>query len=89
MCDPESQSDSTKPKFWNRLDEVSCARSLRLAVIGNLYREDQISREDAIEILSGCLEPGNESTKYDDSQWLDSMPVTLAWKVDTPATKGE
>lgn len=46
------------------------ARMLRLAVIKNLLGQGAISADDARELLSGCLTPGDETTRVDDSGLL-------------------
>jgi hypothetical protein len=53
------------------------ARIIRINTVGELLNKKLITRNDAIEILSGCLEPGNISTLYDDSGLLD-LPHDLA-----------
>jgi len=47
------------------------ARFLRIAVIHNLLESGCLDRADAIEILQGCLTPGDETTRQDDSHMLD------------------
>lgn len=47
--------------------ETLTARALRMAVIQAQYDEGNISEADARELLRGCLTPGDESTRYDDS----------------------
>lgn len=47
------------------------ARFLRIAVIHNLLESGYLDRADAIEILQGCLTPGDETTRQDDSHMLD------------------
>lgn len=46
---------------------ISVARSLRLAVIQGQYDVGNLSKEQAQELLSGPLTPGNESARFDDS----------------------
>jgi len=46
------------------------ARALRLAVIQNQYDIGNLSTEEAKELLRGCLKPGDESTRIDDSDQL-------------------
>lgn len=43
------------------------ARMLRLAVVRNLLGQGLIGADDARELLSGCLTPGDETTRVDDS----------------------
>ena len=63
--------DKDKPEFWGKKDEVSVARSLRLATVRNVFEQGMISREDAKDVLSGPLSPDNPATVYDDSEWID------------------
>ena len=51
--------------------ERSVARMLRLGVTSQIYNAGEITMEDAEEILCGCLTPGDESTRIDDSALLD------------------
>lgn len=46
------------------------ARFIRLGVILNLYRAGFLSEKDALEVLSGPLEPGDSTTTVDDSRFL-------------------
>ncbi len=52
-------------------NDTNMARFLRVAVVRNIFRQDMISREDALEILDGNLTPSNPSTHYDDRELLD------------------
>ena len=61
----------SKPEFWGKKDDVSLARSLRLATIRNVFEQGMISEDEAKKILSGPLSPDNPLTAYDDSEWLD------------------
>jgi hypothetical protein len=47
------------------------ARILRLAVVKNLLTQGKLDREQALELLSGPLAPGDETTIFDDSAMLD------------------
>lgn len=47
------------------------ARILRLGVVSQMYRGGELTVEEAVEILQGCLRPGDESTRIDDSALLD------------------
>lgn len=55
-----------------RSELTLAARSLRIAVIQNLYNRDMLSEDDARELLSGPLEPDDDSTIFDDSDQLKS-----------------
>ncbi len=57
--------------FWGKKDEVSMARSLRLAAIKNVLDQELISKEDAKYLLTLALSPGDETTVYDDSDCID------------------
>lgn len=47
--------------------DVILARQLRLATISNLVNQGVLDEASAKELLSGALEPGNDSTIVDDS----------------------
>ena len=49
---------------------VKRARDLRLAVTQNVFDQGFITEDEAREILSGPLTPGDETTVYDDSALL-------------------
>lgn len=51
-------------------NDVINARRLRLAVISNLVGQGILDEPSAKELLSGALEPGNDSTIVDDSALL-------------------
>lgn len=51
--------------------EVAIGRFLRLGTIRNVLSQDLLSREQALDLLNGCLEPGDESTRVDDRELLD------------------
>lgn len=57
-------------------ENIKLARQLRLAVIQNVYDQGLLSKEQAVELLSGPLTPGDDSTIYDDSDLL-SVPDAL------------
>jgi len=59
--------------FWGKKDLVSMARSLRLAVIQNQYSVGNLTRDEALDLLSGPLSPDDASTIYDDSEWLEEL----------------
>ena len=65
----------SEPGFWLKRDNTSMARSLRLAVVRNVWLQGLLSEADAREVLAGPLEPGNEATRYDDSRWLEWEPA--------------
>ena len=50
--------------------DVIIARQLRLATISNLVGQGILDEPSAKELLSGALEPGNDSTIVDDSALL-------------------
>lgn len=47
------------------------ARLLRLSVVRQFYESKEITLDDAVEILQGCLDPGDEDTRVDDSALLN------------------
>ena len=53
------------------MNDRDIARFLRIAVIRNLLGSGNLDRADAIELLQGCLTPGDETTRQDDSYMLD------------------
>ena len=46
------------------------ARGLRLSVIQQQYDDGHLTAEEARELLSGLLTPGDETTRWDDSSQL-------------------
>lgn len=56
--------------FWGKKDYISMARSVRLAVIQNVFSQGQITEEQARELLTGPLTHGDETTAFDDSDCL-------------------
>ena len=58
--------------FWLKDDLISMARSLRLAVIQNLFGSDLLTEEEARRLLALPLEPGDDATYFDDSDCLDT-----------------
>ena len=69
------------PDFWNEKTDVAIARQLRLAVIQNCLDNGFISEQGAKEILSGPLTPGDSTTVYDDSRWLNILRDILKGKI--------
>lgn len=59
------------PEWWNKTDITSLARKLRLATVKNIFEQRMCSKEEAKELLAAPLEPDNQDTFYDDSQWLN------------------
>jgi hypothetical protein len=66
----EGEMIGDEPEFMHNTDEVSLARACRLAYVQSAVRQKLIEFADGIELLKGCLEPDNESTRYDDSRFL-------------------
>ena len=62
--------NNIQPKFWGKKDNVSLARSLRLAIVKNVQKQGMIDEDEAKEILSGPLSPNDSETIFDDSEWL-------------------
>jgi len=54
-------------------EELSIARSLRLAVVFGQYKQGNLSEEEAIELVSGELSSGNPDTKVDDSKKMKDL----------------
>lgn len=52
------------------LDMTLLARYLRLAVVRQQFEEGNLSQASAEELLSGCLTPGDETTRFDDREFL-------------------
>lgn len=46
------------------------ARQLRLAIVRNVFMQGLLSEDQAQNLLSGPLEPGNDQTIWDDSHLL-------------------
>jgi hypothetical protein len=63
-----------EPEFMHKTDDVSLARACRLAVVKSCYRQKLITQKDAVDLLKGCLSPNKESTRYDDSRFLEVQP---------------
>ena len=55
------------------LQEVKVARLLRLGVIHQMWKAGLLEESDARGLLAGPLTPGDESTIYDDSAFLDDF----------------
>lgn len=47
------------------------ARMIRYRTIATLYMAGTLTKEEASEILTGCLTPGDETTRVDDAPLLD------------------
>jgi len=77
----------TAPDFWLKKDLTSTARSMRLAIIQNQLDAGNLTEDEARELLAGPLEPGNEETVFDDSEWLGRYDASdpewhpLSWTV--------
>lgn len=56
------------------MDYTQLARDLRLAVIQGQYDQGNLTKEEAWELLSGPLTPGDDTTVYDDSVLLKVSP---------------
>ena len=54
------------------------ARTLRYIAVREYHDAGMLTRENALEILRGCLSPGDESTRCDDSVLLDASPAAIA-----------
>lgn len=66
------------------------ARMLRFAIVHNVLRQGLIDEADAKELLSGCLTPGDERTRVDDSGLLSmTFNEAEAATKDDHAGKGE
>jgi hypothetical protein len=57
------------------MNDRNNARFLRVAIVRNVLRQGLLDRDDALEILSGCLTPGDETTRVDDRDLLDIEDV--------------
>lgn len=88
--------DPAKPK-WGEIPnaseqdaEVSVARSLRLAMVQNQLDQGNLTEEDALELLRGCLTPNDESTRYDDSKELKTNrnAEKIIWHYGDPPEAG-
>jgi hypothetical protein len=47
------------------------ARAIRFSVISNLYREGELTKDAAMDLLNGPLEPGNDLSWANDAELLD------------------
>ena len=56
--------------------ETLMGRALRLGVIQNLYDNNRLDLDDALELLRGELQPGDPSTICDDSDQLQTRIST-------------
>jgi hypothetical protein len=70
LAPPRWNSQMSQADFWGKKDITSMARSLRLAVVQNVFDQSLITKEQAKKILSGSLKKGDSSTVYDDSECL-------------------
>lgn len=52
------------------MSQMILARQLRLAVITNLFKQDELTTNEAKELLAGNLDPDDDSTFCDDSGLL-------------------
>ena len=59
--------------FWMKKDDVSMARSLRLAVIQNQYDCGHLTEEQALDLLNGYLSPDKQEHWYNDSDCLEVL----------------
>lgn len=55
--------------------QILQARSLRIAVVTNQYDIGNLTYDEARELLSGELTPGNPETFFDDSDQLNIKAV--------------
>lgn len=55
--------------------EIWFARGLRLAVVQNQYDDENLTEEEARDLLCSPLTPGDDSTFYDDSDQLQTPRV--------------
>ena len=58
------------PPWWLGKDNISNARSLRLAVVQQLFDNYELDEEQARQVLNLPLSPGDLSTVYEDACWL-------------------
>lgn len=56
--------------FLNGQTLGDLSRSLRLAVVQNQYDCGNLTLDEATELLKANLTPNDDSTFFDDSQWL-------------------
>lgn len=72
VCDVHLTSLFLCPECGVRYDTASreVARSLRLAVVQQQYNLGNLTKEEAHELLSGPLTPGDDTTIVDDSDQL-------------------
>lgn len=57
----------------DRIMALSGARSLRLAIIFDQYKQGNITEDDAIELVQGALSPGKPETIIDDSRYMRDL----------------
>lgn len=53
------------------------ARCLRLMTIRSLYQREELTEEDALELLKGALTPDDPTTIRDDSKFLKAEPEKI------------
>lgn len=72
VCDAHLTSLFLCPECGIRYDTAfrDVARSLRLAVVQQQYNLGNLTKEEARELLSGPLTPGDDTTIVDDSDQL-------------------
>lgn len=66
-----SSGRAEKGKSEYNEHETNMARFLRVGMIRNILSQNLLDRDQALELLAGCLEPGDESTRVDDRELLD------------------
>lgn len=57
----------------DRIMALSGARSLRLAITFDQYKQGNITEDDAIELVQGALSPGKPETIIDDSRYMRDL----------------
>ena len=67
-----------KPPFWGQYDNISMARSLRLATIQSQYDAGRLNKDQARTLLSGALVSDDDTTIYDDSEYFRDFPLDNA-----------
>jgi hypothetical protein len=51
--------------------KIETARLIRLYTVREYLRHELIAKDEALKILSMCLTPDDESTRYDDRKYLE------------------
>lgn len=59
------------------MNDIGIARFLRWTVVSTYLNSGDITREDAVELLSGPLNPDDPSTVVDDTDKLGMSPVQV------------